>query len=141
MINDLKKWDQNKHFLYNRNHEIFTTQNEVVIVESSTVLPLMALLISILDVITSPQRIKRCATFSAIHSSGESSKWKKKIKIFLKTTRWYIICAGIKNNSSAYNCWYNEKLEFIFFWGGVLKCILVSSSRILMMSSSVHSRR
>lgn len=86
MINDLKKWDKNKHFLYNKNHEIFTTQNEVVIVESSTVLPLMALLISILDVITSPQRINRCATFSAIHSSGESSKWKKKIKIFLKTT-------------------------------------------------------
>lgn len=75
-----KKWDQNKHFMYNRNNDIFTTQNEVVIVESSTVLPLMALLISILDVITSPQRINRCATFSAIHSSGESSKWKRNIQ-------------------------------------------------------------
>lgn len=64
--------------MYNRNNDIFTTQNEVVIVESSTVLPLMALLISILDVITSPQRINRCATFSAIHSSGESSKWRRK---------------------------------------------------------------
>lgn len=107
----LKKWDQKKHFLYNRNHESFTTQNEVVIVESSTVLPLMALLISILEVITSPQRINRCAAFSAIHSSGESSKWKKKIQnISQNYTRWYFICAGIKNNSSAYNCWYNGKL-------------------------------
>lgn len=43
---------------------------------------------------------------------------KKKIKIFFKIIRWYIICVGIKNNFFAYNCWYNEKFEFIFFWGG-----------------------
>lgn len=141
MINDLKKWDQNKHFLYNRNHEIFTTQNEVVIVESSTVLPLMALLISILDVITSPQRIKRCATFSAIHSSGESSKWKKKSKYFSKLLGGILFVQELKIILLRTTVGIMKSLNLFFLGGGVLKCILVSSSRILMMSSSVHSRR
>lgn len=51
-----------------------TKQKEVVILESSTILPLIALLINILEVITSPHKIKRCATFSANHSSGEPVK-------------------------------------------------------------------
>lgn len=55
-----------------------TTQKEVVMVESSTVRPLMALLTSILDVMASPHRINKWATFSAIHSSGESSNVKAK---------------------------------------------------------------
>jgi hypothetical protein len=57
-----------------------TTQNAVVKLDNSNVLPLIALLMSILDVITSPHRISRCAMFSANHSSG-APEVKQTIKI------------------------------------------------------------
>lgn len=54
--------------------QVPTTQKDVVMLDSSIILPLIALLINIFDVMTSPHNISKCATFSASHSSGEPEK-------------------------------------------------------------------
>ena len=48
-----------------------TRQNDVVMLQSSTVLPLIALLVISFDVIESPHMSRRWETFSANHSSGK----------------------------------------------------------------------
>ena len=48
-----------------------TTQKEVMMELSSVTRPLMALLMSILEVSCSPHEISRDALFSPIHSSGQ----------------------------------------------------------------------
>lgn len=48
-----------------------TKQNDVIMLLSSVIRPLMALLMSIFDVRLSPQANSKDATFSASHSSGQ----------------------------------------------------------------------